>query len=137
MTTTSHELRDANDMPATIIVVGRAITDKLAVNSLGNFQSQDDKQQRHNQDAETGFHQTSQISDVTKCLNAKLIIHLKRPVAPAWATDYKTAVDRFDELQESATKGSGPRQWFIDKTHSPAHIRLSFSLWEKKVCASD
>ena len=120
-------------MPATVIIVGRAITDKLAVDPLGNFQAQDDKQQRYNQDADTTTYQASLSNDVAKCLNAKLVINLKRPVAPAWATDYRTAVSRFDDLQESVAKGPAPRQWFIDKTHDPAHIRVSFPLWEKKV----
>jgi len=52
---------------------------------------------------------------------------------PTWGADYRTAVNRFDDLQEAVAKGSAARQWFLDKNHNPAHIRLSFPLWEKKV----
>jgi hypothetical protein len=125
MTPTSNELRDADGQPATVIIVGQVVTDKLAVSPLGNFQSQEEKQQRYND---------SEPRKDSSCLNSKLVIVIRRPTVPVWRADYDTAVARLDGLQENVAVGSAPRQYLLDKDHKPPQVRLTFPLWEKKVC---
>ena len=129
ITATSNELRNAEDEPATLTIVGQTVMEKLAVDPLGNFQSQEEKQLRY-QDSDTRHYNSR---DPPNCLNAKLVIVIRRPTAPGWKVDYDAATSRLDDLQEKIAKGSAPRQYLLDKDHNPPFVRLSFPLWEKKV----
>jgi hypothetical protein len=124
ITPTSNELTDAEGQPATIIIVGQVVTDKLAVYPLGNFQIQEEKQQRY-QDPDT--------NKDSSCLNSKMVIVIRRPTAPLWRPDYDNAVSRLNTLQEKVAKGSAPRQHLLLKDHEPPFVRVTFPLWEKKV----
>jgi hypothetical protein len=123
---TSNELRDPDDNPATIVIVGQVVTDKLTVDPLGNYQSQTDKQQRYqNSDSKN----TRDYS----CVNAKQVIVMRRPTPSLWKSDYDTATGKLDALQEKVAKTKAPRQHLLDKDQDPPFVRVSFPLWEKKV----
>jgi hypothetical protein len=123
---TSNELRDPDGNPASIVIVGQVVTDKLAVDPLGNFQSQGERQQRY-QDS------SNYTRDSISCVNSKLVIVLRRPTASLWRADYDTATARLDALQEKVAKPSAPRQHLLDKDQDPPFLRISFPLWDKKV----
>jgi hypothetical protein len=120
---TSNELRDPDCNPATIVIVGQVVTDKLAVDPLGNFQSQEERQQRY-QDSDTRN---------KTCINAKQVIVLRRPKASLWKPDYDAATARLHDLQEKVAKPNAPRQHLLDKDQDPPFVRVSFPLWDKKV----
>jgi len=125
----SNELRNADNEPATLTIVGQTVMEKLPVNPLGNFQSQEEQQLWY-QDSDTRNYNSC---DPQNCLNAKLVIVIQHPTAPGWKVDYDAATSRLDDLQEKIAKGSAPRQYLLDKDHNPPFIQLSFPLWEKKV----
>ena len=129
ITATSNELKDTEGDSATLIIVGQIIMEKLAVDPLRNFQSQEEKQLRY-QDSDTKSYQGR---DSSNCLNAKLVVIIRRPTAPGWRANYNAATSRLDHLQEDVAKGSAPCQYLLDKEHKPPFVRLSFPLWEKKV----
>jgi hypothetical protein len=120
---TSNELRTTEDKPATIVVVGQVLTDKVAVEPLGNFQT---RQQRSYQDSDSNM----------KCAKAKLVLVLKRPAAPGWRADFDTATGRFQALEKAVAKNNAQRLWFLDEDQTPPTIRVSFPLWEQKVDSS-
>ena len=120
---TSNKLRDSNGNPATIVIVGQIVTDKLAVDLLGNFQSQEERQQRY---------QDSEARNKT-CLNAKQVLVLRCPKASLWRPDYEIATERLSDLQEKVAKTNAPRQHLLDKDQDPPFVRVSFPLWDKKV----
>jgi hypothetical protein len=121
ITASSNELREAGSEPATIIIVGQVFSDKLIVCPLGNFQLQEEKQQRY------------QDSEPKNCLTSKLVIVLCVPTSSTWKSDYITATKHLEAMQEQIAKGSSPRQHLLDKDHDPFFVQLSFPLWEKKV----
>jgi hypothetical protein len=118
----SNELRDPDGNPATIVIVGQVVTEKLAVDPLGNFQSQEERQQRY---------QDSDSRNKT-CLNAKQVMVLCCPKASIWHSDYETSTMHLNDLQEKVAKPNAPRQHLLDKEQEPPFVRLSFPLWEKK-----
>jgi hypothetical protein len=116
-----------DDQPATLVIIGQVVTEKLAVEPLGNFQA---RQQREND--VSSFRQGSDL----KCSNAKLVVMLKRPAAAVWRADFETAIKRLSNLQDAVAKNKAERLWLIDNTQKPALLRFSFSLWEAKVTIS-
>jgi hypothetical protein len=73
ISTTSHELHDKDGNLASIIIVGQVVLQKSSVGPLGNFETQEEKQQRSYQDAEQSRFQQH---DNKKCVNAKLVLVL-------------------------------------------------------------
>jgi hypothetical protein len=111
-----------------MIIVGQIVMDKLADQPLGNFQSQEEKQQCY-----TDYEGKKDAN----CLTSKLVIVLHQPTSQLWKTDYDTAVSCLDALQEDVAKNSAPRQYLLDKDHKPPYVRLTFPLWEKEVCITN
>lgn len=124
---TSNELRDPenNLNPATVVIVGQVVTDKLMADPLGNYQFQGERQSRY-QDSSKNFQDMS-------CVNAKQVIVIRRPTTHIWRTDFETATDTLHALQEKVANSNAPRQHLLDKDQNPPFVRMSFPLWEKKV----
>jgi hypothetical protein len=128
---TSNELRDKDGHPASLVVVGQVVLDKSSVGPLGNFETQEERQQRTYQDSEQSRYSQR---DPKKCANAKLVIVLRRPTNRLWSADFDTAILRFNNFEKAVAKPNGQRLWFVNNEQSPPTIRFTFPLWDKKVC---
>ena len=70
------------------------------------------------------------------CVNAKQVIVIRRPTTHIWRTDFEAATDTLHALQEKIANTNAPQQHLLDKDQNPPFVRMSFPLWEKKVCYS-
>jgi hypothetical protein len=106
--------------PATLVIVGQVVADRMSVGPLGNFQMQEEK----------NFDAAFRV----ECKDAKLTFSLCRPNSyPDWSQDYDTATAIIDSLQEAIAQGTAPRLWFLDKHQGQNTLRFSRPLWENKV----
>ncbi len=120
---TANQLIDNDGKPASIVVIGQVMQDRLAVGPLGNYQIQEDKRS----------HDGNSFGKVT-CKDAKIQLFLRRPTAfPEWIAEYDTAATRFSCLQETVATSPAPRQWFLEKTQNSYIMKFNHVLWDKKV----
>jgi hypothetical protein len=108
-----------------VVIIGQVVTDKLAVDPLGNYQSQGKRQLRY-QDSD------SRTAHDMSCVNVKQVIVMCCPTASLWKADYDCATSKLDVLQEKVAESNAPHQHLLDKDQYPPFVRVSFPLWTRR-----